>query len=147
MNLCSHFKRFIFENQMLEMITSIDIDLHDAWVYYHQYRRFNESSFSIVEAYNALSEIINDFTLFEIPEFVSLASTLSNWKQEIVNSFELFDGFRVSNGPIEGSNSLVKNISLNSLMVIPISLDSVTVLCTVLTSILLTLFHMTKGRS
>ena len=110
MNLCSHFKRFIFENQMLEMITSIDIDLHDAWVYYHQYRRFNESSFSIVEAYNALSDIINDFTLFEIPEFVSLASTLSNWKQEIVNSFELFDGFRVSNGPIEGRNSLVKNI-------------------------------------
>jgi len=110
LNLCSHFKRFISENQMLEMITSIDIDLHDAWVYYHQYRRFNESSFSTVETYNALFEIINDFTLSEIPEFVSLASTLSNWKQEIVNSFELFDGFRVSNGPIEGRNSLVKNI-------------------------------------
>jgi len=97
LNLCSHFKRFISENQMLEMMTTIDIDLHDAWVYYHQYRRFNESSFSTVEAYNALSEIINDFTL-------------SNWKQEIVNSFVLFDGFRVSNGPIEGRNSLVKNI-------------------------------------
>ena len=106
----SHFKRFISENQMLEMMTTIDIDLHDAWVYYHQYRRFNESSFSTVEAYNALSEIINDFTLSKIPEFISLASTLSNWKQEIANSFVLFDGFRVSNGPIEGRNSLIKKV-------------------------------------
>ena len=106
----SHFKRFISENQMLDMMTTIDIDLPDAWVYYHQYRRFNESSFSTVEAYNALSEIINDFTLSKIPEFISLASTLSNWKQEIANSFVLFDGFRVSNGPIEGRNSLIKKV-------------------------------------
>ena len=46
----------------------------------------------------------------KIPEFISLASTLSNWKQEIANSFVLFDGFRVSNGPIEGRNSLIKKV-------------------------------------
>ena len=95
---------------MLEIKTTIDIDRHDAWFYHHQNLRFNESSFSTVEAYNALSEIINDFTLSKIPEFISLASTLSNWKQEIANSFVLFDGFRVSNGPIEGRNSLIKKV-------------------------------------
>lgn len=107
----SHFKRFISESQMLDMITSLDDDLYGAWGYYHQYRRFNDSSFpSFDEALNALKEIINDFYLSDIPEFISLASTLNNWKIEIANSFDLFDGVRVSNGPIEGRNSLIKKI-------------------------------------
>ena len=107
----SHFKRFISESQMLDMITSLDDDLYGAWGYYHQYRRFNDSSFpSFDEALNALKEIINDFYLSDIPEFISLASTLNNLKIEIANSFDLFDGVRVSNGPIEGRNSLIKKI-------------------------------------
>ena len=107
----SHFKRFISENQMLDIMTSLDDDLYDAWCYYHQYRRFNESSFSSSEeAFNVLKEIINDFYLSDIPEFISLAATLNNWKLEIANSFDLYDGVRVSNGPIEGRNSIIKKI-------------------------------------
>ena len=107
----SHFKRFISENQMLDMMTSLDDDLYDAWGYYHQYRHFNESSFSSPEeALNVLKEIINDFYLSDIPEFISLAATLNNWKVEIANSFNLYDGVRVSNGPIEGRNSMIKKI-------------------------------------
>ncbi len=39
-----------------------------------------------------------------------MANALNNWKVEIVNSFIKFRGQRVSNGPIEGRNSLIKKI-------------------------------------
>ena len=45
-----------------------------------------------------------------ISEFQALASTLFNWKTEIVNSFSIYKDRRVSNGPIEGRNSLIKKI-------------------------------------
>jgi len=41
---------------------------------------------------------------------MEVANTLNNWKAEIVNSFIKFKGQRVSNGPIEGRNSLIKKI-------------------------------------
>ena len=55
-----------------------------------------------------LNEIINDFRVSGIISFEELAGTLNNWKQEIVNSFCIYNGVRVSNGPIEGRNSLIK---------------------------------------
>ena len=36
--------------------------------------------------------------------------TLEEWRNEIVNSFSYVNGKRVSNGPIEGRNSLIKKI-------------------------------------
>lgn len=106
-----HFKRFVSQNQMLEMMTTIDLDLYKAHQLYHSYRRFNSSSFSdLKEAENRLSEIINDFRVSGIREFEELAATLNNWKQEIVNSFCTYNGVRVSNGPAEGRNSMIKKI-------------------------------------
>lgn len=35
---------------------------------------------------------------------------MSNWKQEIINSFYTYDGRRINNGPIEGRNKYVKII-------------------------------------
>ena len=36
--------------------------------------------------------------------------TLENWKEEIVNSFHTYDERKLSNGPIEGINRIVKII-------------------------------------
>ena len=106
-----HFHRFISQNQMLEMMTSLDGDLHKAHKLYHSYKKFNDSSFSdLKEAENKLNEIINDFRVSGINSFEVLAGTLNNWKQEIVNSFCTYNDLRVSNGPIEGRNSLIKKI-------------------------------------
>ena len=106
-----HFHRYISQDQMLTMMTSLDVQLYDAHRLYHLYRRFNDSSFSnLKEAENKLNEIINEFRISGINEFEELSSTLTNWKTEIVNSFCTFDGSRVSNGPIEGRNSMIKKI-------------------------------------
>lgn len=42
------------------------------------------------------------------------AKTLTNWKQEILNSFHWYDGRRLSNGPIEGKNNYIKKIISNA---------------------------------
>lgn len=106
-----HFRRFISEQQMLDMMTSLDEQLYDSWIYYHQYHRFNDTEYTdLNQAYNDLMNIINDYRLSGIHEFISLADTLYNWRFEIINSFSLFRDRRVSNGPIEGRNSLIKKV-------------------------------------
>lgn len=106
-----HFHRYISQNQMLDMMLALDPDLKKAHQLYHTYKYFNDSSYTdLPAAYNRLSEIINEFLISGIHEFESLASTLSNWKAEIVNSFCVHNGKRISNGPIEGRNSLIKKI-------------------------------------
>ena len=64
----------------------------------------------MIDSLNDLNDIINDFILSNIEEFIKLADMLNNWKAEIVNSFAKVNGTRVSNGPIEGRNSLIKKI-------------------------------------
>ena len=106
-----HFRRYISQSQMLDMMISLDMDLHKAYELYHLYKRFNDSSFSdLKDAENKLNEIINHFRISGVKEFEDLAGTLNNWKQEIVNSFCTYNGVRVSNGPIEGRNSLIRKI-------------------------------------
>jgi len=106
-----HFRRYISQSQMLDMMTSLDMDLHKAYGLYHSYKSFNDSSYTdLVEAESRLLEIINHFRISGVKEFEDLAGTLNNWKQEIVNSFCTYNGVRVSNGPIEGRNSLIRKI-------------------------------------
>ena len=45
-----------------------------------------------------------------IPEIVVIHKMLNNWKEEIINSFILVDGRRLSNGIMESRNSIVKLI-------------------------------------
>ena len=106
-----HFRRYLSQDQLLSMMLSLDKELHDAYILYHMYHRFNQTEFlDLKEAENQLLEIINRFTISGISEFQALASTLFNWKTEIVNSFSIYKDRRVSNGPIEGRNSLIKKI-------------------------------------
>lgn len=106
-----HFRRYLSQDQLLSMMVSLDKELHDAYILYPMYHRFNQTEFlDLKEAENQLLEIINRFTISGISEFQALASTLFNWKTEIVNSFSIYKDRRVSNGPIEGRNSWIKKI-------------------------------------
>ena len=106
-----HFHYDLSEFNLLEMMLKIDDELRKAYELYHQYIRFNNTDYiDTIKTLNDLNEIINDFKLSDIKEFVEVANTLNNWKAEIVNSFIKFRGQRVSNGPIEGRNSLIKKI-------------------------------------
>lgn len=52
--------------------------------------------------------------LSNIQEMIECAKTLTNWKQEILNSFHWYDGRRLSNGLIEGKNNYIKKIISNA---------------------------------
>lgn len=106
-----HFHYDLSEFEILNMMLKIDKDLKNAYELYHQYLRFNDTDYKdTITSLNDLNEIINDYKISGINEFVNVAHTLENWKVEIVNSFIKYNGVRVSNGPIEGRNSLIKKI-------------------------------------
>ena len=106
-----HFRIGMSEFELLEKMKAIDPELNKAYELYHEYIRFNNSDYEDnVSCMNDLKEIINDFRISGIESFEKSANTLNQWSSEIVNSFNKFKGKRVSNGPIEGRNSLIKKI-------------------------------------
>ena len=57
-----------------------------------------------------LDSYIEELKIFNIKEFNSVRRTLIKWHDEIVNSFDEYDGRRLSNGPAESTNSRIKLI-------------------------------------
>ena len=58
--------------------------------------------------------MIKRFKHTQVEESISVAETLSNWKEEILNSFVWIDNRRISNGPCEGKNNYIKKILFNA---------------------------------
>ena len=77
------------------------------------YIRFNRSS-TIAAARANMPDIINMFADCGIPEYDEFYTLLSNWSEEIINSFILINGSRISNGPIEAKNKKVEKILRNA---------------------------------
>lgn len=106
-----HFHYDLSEADLLEMMLKIDGKLKQAYELYHQYIKFNNTDYTDTKkTIDDLNEIINDYKISGINEFMELSDTLNNWKAEIANSFIKFKNIRVSNGPIEGRNSMIKKI-------------------------------------
>ena len=61
-----------------------------------------------------LDDVIKRFRHTQVEESISVAETLDNWKEEILNSFTWINDRRVSNGPCEGKNNYVKKILSNA---------------------------------
>ena len=57
-----------------------------------------------------LDGFINFKDAISVQELVPIIQMLINWKEYIVNSFNIVDGRRISNGPIEGFNSNFKKM-------------------------------------
>lgn len=68
---------------------------------------FNESTSDIENISKELDTVIAAYLVSGIPGFVSIGETLSDWKEEIINSFHTYDGRRINNGPIEGRNKYI----------------------------------------
>ena len=106
-----HFRIEMSEFELLEKMKHIDPELNKAYELYQEYVRFNNTRYSDpVECMNDLNEVINDYRISDIIQFQKAAVTLKQWSSEIVNSFAEYRGKRVSNGPMEGRNSLAKKI-------------------------------------
>ncbi|MDD7382500.1 MAG: ISL3 family transposase [Bacilli bacterium] len=94
----------------INYLKTIHIDLATAYdlkeEYFHSYKR---KTFDQAEDF--LTYYINKMEVSCIPEFNDVASTFTNWKEHIVNSFNKDEyGKRMSNGRIEGTNGKIKAI-------------------------------------
>lgn len=77
------------------------------------YLQLNKRS-TFENAAEKLDCFLEDLYTFNIPEFNSIGRTIKKWRQEIINSFDTYDGRRISNGPIESVNSRIKLIKGNA---------------------------------
>ena len=57
-----------------------------------------------------IDSFINHKDILKVKEFIPIIQMLINWKEYIINSFNIVDGRRISNGPIEGFNSNFKKM-------------------------------------
>ena len=116
-----HFRYQLSEKRLQEMILDIHSDLSKAWNLKERYMRFDKDSMTEQERSSHLDQLIDDFIASDIPEMMSMGLTLSNWRQEILNSFHTMtkkittsDGSRktitarVTSGPVEGRNKYIK---------------------------------------
>lgn len=87
-----------------QLILSLDEDLKYAQQYYMLYRYHNRTS-TKEEFEHKIDIFINDKKIIKIEGFLEIVQMLSNWKPFIINSFEIVDERRLSNGPIEGFNA------------------------------------------
>lgn len=106
-------QRYINYPQLLELILNIDKNLKEAYSLKELYLIFNSTS-THVNARADLSEIIREYASSSIEGYRQFSSTLIDWFEEIVNSFILYKGKRISNGKIEGTNSRIKTILKNA---------------------------------
>lgn len=103
-----HFKRKLSDTQLLNMILNIDNELKEAYGLKEYYVAFNVMKKERNELEEYLEDIITEYTFSSIASFHQIALTLKNWRKEIINSFDEYDGRRINNGPIEGRNKYIK---------------------------------------
>jgi transposase len=94
---------------ILRYLLDIDDTLALCFKLKEKYRYFNLTA-EYDTCDEALDELIDEFKSNPIKEFRDFGRMLQNWKVEIKNSFIMSKGRRISNGPIESTNSKIKTI-------------------------------------
>ena len=106
-------KRYINYPQLLELILSISEELRIAYNLKSEYLYLNRYS-----TYDNIKEKLD--THLErmkesgIPEIMKFRNTLNHWYDEIITSFILIEGRRLSNGIMESRNGIAKKIKNNA---------------------------------
>ena len=120
------FKTSFHKSSLLKYLLSIDEKLKEAYSLTAKYREFNRTA-NITNCYEEMEEIITMFTSSSIDQFKEIGNMIINWKNEILNSFITIEDCltipkrkndepvprRLSNGPIEGINSIIEQIKIN----------------------------------
>lgn len=107
------FKQVLNYRQLQELIFQIDSDIKLAYQLKDNYMRFNQTS-TIEEAPTYLDALIESFTLANIPEYAEFTGLLTNWRQEIINSFTLYKGRRINNSIAESMNAKISTLLFNT---------------------------------
>jgi len=94
---------------ILRYLLDIDDTLALCFKLKERYRYFNLTA-EYHTCDEELNDLIDEFKSNPIKEFRDFGRMLQNWKGEIKNSFIMSQGRRISNGPIESTNSKIKTI-------------------------------------
>ena len=109
----------ISDRTFVNYILKIDPEIDKAYWLLQDYLEFNRC-LTQDEANGEIDEIIDKFFNSGIASYIEFAKTLSTWKEYILNSFiRIYDQNkkkhrRLSEGPIEGINSQIQKIHMNS---------------------------------
>ena len=97
------------QREIITYMMSIDCELKIAYDLYKEYLVFNQTA-TIDNAYAWLNELIYKFKRSNIKEYIPAWKLLENWHDEIINSFNRINGYRISNGPMERANESIKTL-------------------------------------
>ncbi len=98
---------------IMKYLLSIDDDLTYAYQLKEEYREFNATA-NYDNCDDDFDELIDKFCNSRLEDFRDFGMVLVNWKEYIKNSFIRVQGRRLSNGPAEGLNSLIKTLMKES---------------------------------
>lgn len=101
--------QYINYPQLLDRVLSISSELREAYHIKDLYLIFNTCS-DFANAEKDFNDVMISIRRTHIQEMVDIYKMLNNWKDEIINSFIIVNGRRLSNGIMESRNSIVKLI-------------------------------------
>lgn len=105
--------RFINLRQLRDLLLDIHPQLRIAWQLKEMYSDFNSlADFDSAPAH--LHNITQRFFKADIPEYRDFCTAITNWRQEIINSFICYKGLRVNNGIAESINSRISTLLFNT---------------------------------
>ena len=96
--------------ELLFNINPMIKEIYDLKEAYIQFNRLKDKDL-IISQFDIL---ISKFYGHSNQEISRVGRTLNKWKQEILNSFTWFNGRRISNGPIESRNNIIKLLIRNA---------------------------------
>ncbi len=84
--------------------------LTEAWIVGQELQLLYRRSHDLAEARHRLWRILDRCARSEVPELLRLARTLDAWRPELLEAFTPTGKRRVSNGPTEAVNALIKKV-------------------------------------
>ena len=107
-------KYYISKNQLVNLILNLDQDIETCYRIKERYMDFNKMGFDKVNPDKIIREelecLILEFKNTDYDGFKSISKTLKSNFEYIINSFTRINGKRISNGPIESTNAIIKMI-------------------------------------
>ena len=104
--------RHINQEALISRLLLISPELELAYELKTDYAAINATS-NFQNAEYRIDKFLEDMKIYGIPEFYSTRRTMKRWKTEIINSFQKYNGRRISSGPIESMNSRIKKLKRN----------------------------------
>lgn len=107
-----HFKKkdmYLDKYYIRDKMLELDTELEEAYYLKEEYRYFNLNT-SYEKAKELLEYEIKNFMSSSIEEMNDFGRLLIHWKDEIINSFMIVDGKRLSNSYIERQNEEIRKL-------------------------------------